>query len=64
MNLTTEISIPCPHCGAETNKTIGWIQEHTDFQCAACSTPVTLHSDQLLEKIRQADKAVERIALQ
>ncbi len=37
------IGVTCPHCGEQTEKTIGWLKASADFHCPGCRT--LLHHD-------------------
>ena len=52
-----KLGIPCPACSNETEKTIGWIKTHDHFTCR-CGGVVTLQSDEILGKIREAESAI------
>ena len=49
------VEVPCPACGHETAKTIGWLREHRTFVCYECGNPVLVNADELAQKIRWAE---------
>ena len=46
------IGLRCKNCGHVTDKTVGWVKNHTEFVCA-CGARITLDTE---EFIRDADK--------
>lgn len=52
------ISIPCPSCGKESQKTIGWLKAHDHFTCTACDQTITLEKEQLLSGLKSAEKSL------
>ncbi len=53
------ITIPCPNCGQQTDKTIGWIKNHDDFICPGCDRTLTLDKEDLLSGLDAAQKALD-----
>ncbi|PCJ75545.1 MAG: hypothetical protein COA53_06520 [Rhodobacteraceae bacterium] len=53
------LSIPCPQCGNETQKSIGWIKRKDEFICAGCSNTVTYDANVLLSGLDSANKDLD-----
>lgn len=42
------VPVPCPGCGAETEKTVGWLRSNPEqFTCSGCGRPVHLNPDEV-----------------
>lgn len=54
-----EIAIPCPQCGHESKKTIGWMKSHENMQCPGCGSVITLDSAELKKGIASAEKSLK-----
>lgn len=46
-----EIALPCPGCGHNTHKTVGWIKANDNFICARCGATVVLQNTEELARI-------------
>lgn len=55
-----EIGIPCPKCGHETKKSIGWIKAHDEFTCAGCGSVIALEKEKLLSGLKGIDKSLAK----
>ena len=49
MDLLDEVAIPipCPRCGKEAMKKIGWLKANVDIICEACNTVLRHDREQL-----------------
>lgn len=54
------IAIPCPNCGHETKKSLGWLQEHSDFTCAECGLTFQTNGPAFADEVQ---RAIEKGAL-
>ncbi len=52
------LNIPCPHCGKETKKTIGWLKRNQEMPCSACRETFGLDTKELRTEIDRVDRAV------
>lgn len=54
----TSIGVTCSNCGHETEKTLGWLREHTHFICAGCQHTVEFDGLALADEVqREIEKA-------
>jgi len=52
------LGIPCPSCGHETKKSVGWIKLNDHFECVGCGQNVHLQRDKLLRDIKKVEKSL------
>ncbi len=55
------IDLPCPGCGHETPKTIGWLKRHKEYQCAGCKETVNLDTGNLMKEIRKVENEFRKL---
>lgn len=53
------IDIPCPQCGKETSKSIGWIKANQEFACPGCGNTIRLDSEAAIRELQKADNALD-----
>ena len=53
-----ELTIPCPHCGREIKKSIGWLKRHRQFVCPCGVT--TFKADDLIRGVQQVDRRLDK----
>jgi hypothetical protein len=53
-----EIPIPCPKCGRETQKSVGWIKSNDEFTCD-CGQVIRLEADDFRRGIEESEDALE-----
>ena len=60
MNLfdNAELAIPCPQCGHEAEKTIGWLKSHEQMTSPGCGSVIALDSAELKKGIEAAEKSL------
>jgi hypothetical protein len=51
-----ELTIACDQCGAQNQKTIGWIRLHRDMQCPQCDAVIVLNTSRITGTIRSVEK--------
>jgi anaerobic ribonucleoside-triphosphate reductase len=51
-----ELSIVCERCGAQTQKTIGWIRRQRDMKCPACDAIIILNTSRITGTIRSVER--------
>ena len=54
------IEIPCPDCGKEHPKTIGWIKTHSDLTCS-CGVKIELDKGEFVRQIARIEKSLDSI---
>jgi len=54
------ISIPCPECKKEHEKTIGWIKAHSSLACS-CGVTITLDKSDLVSKLEDVERELDAI---
>lgn len=53
-----ELSIPCPQCGHETKKTIGWLKSNSEFTSAGCESMININADELFSGLDKVEKSL------
>jgi hypothetical protein len=51
-----ELAIACDKCGAQTQKTIGWIRLHRDMKCPQCDAVIVLNTSRITGTIRSVER--------
>jgi hypothetical protein len=51
-----ELPIGCERCGAQTQKTIGWIRLHRDMKCPGCDAVIVLNTSRIAGTIRSVER--------
>jgi len=51
-----ELTITCQKCGAQSQKTIGWIRVHRDMKCSACDAVIVLNTSRITSTIRSVER--------
>ncbi|MDP2322539.1 MAG: hypothetical protein Q8N51_00725 [Gammaproteobacteria bacterium] len=59
----TLLSLPCPNCGHETPKTIGWLKTHDEYTCA-CGGLIKLDLEECRRRVAVAEAEAARIKRQ
>ncbi|ETR76387.1 hypothetical protein X566_17830 [Afipia sp. P52-10] len=55
-----EIKIPCPHCGHEMRKQIGWLRANATFTCPGCKR-VHFETSKLIAALERAQRAFRQL---
>lgn len=53
-----EIGVPCPRCGHETKKRIGWLKSHVKITCAGCDETIDLTDAGFRKGLVDAERAI------
>lgn len=56
----SEISIPCSNCGCQTTKTVGWLKNHSAFECR-CGTRINVDASQFNREMSKIDVAMNEL---
>jgi hypothetical protein len=51
-----ELAIACEKCGAQCQKTIGWIRLHRDMKCPGCDSVIVLNTSRIMGTIRSVER--------
>jgi hypothetical protein len=51
-----ELPIACEKCGAQSQKTIGWIRLHRDMKCPGCEAVIVLNTSRITGTIRSVER--------
>lgn len=51
-----ELTIACEKCGAQSQKTIGWIRLHRDMKCPGCDAVIVLNTSRITGTIRSVER--------
>jgi hypothetical protein len=51
-----ELAVACQKCGAQSQKTIGWIRLHRDMKCPACAAVIVLNTSRITGTIRSVER--------
>ena len=51
-----ELAVSCQKCGAQTQKTIGWIRLHRDMKCPECGSVIVLNTSRITGTIRSVER--------
>ena len=51
-----ELTIACDQCGAQSQKTIGWIRLHRDMKCPQCDAVIVLNTSRITGTIRSVER--------
>jgi hypothetical protein len=51
-----ELTIACEKCGAQSQKTIGWIRLHRDMKCPQCEAVIVLNTSRITGTIRSVER--------
>lgn len=57
-----EIEIPCPACGEQIAKTIGWLRDKDQLDCPNCGVTIILDRAQLEDGISEVEKALDGLS--
>jgi endogenous inhibitor of DNA gyrase (YacG/DUF329 family) len=52
------ITIPCPACGHQHRKTIGWIKANDHIPCV-CNRRIDLNKSQFVSELAKVDRSVD-----
>ena len=55
---TQSITVPCPVCGLEIERSVAWIKSNGHFLCDGCGSLITLLRDRFLEDLQSADRLI------
>ncbi len=55
---SAEIGVPCPGCGHETKKSVGWLRSHDELVCSGCGETIRLDDEGFRAGLDSADKAM------
>ena len=58
---TDLLSIPCPQCGQQVQKSLRWIKNNNQITCAGCGVAFALDPQPLLTGIKAANKALKQL---
>ena len=53
-----ELNIPCPRCGKETKKKVGWLKRNREMACPACRETFSLDTKEFRREIAKVDRAI------
>lgn len=56
-----EIPVPCPGCGNNTLRSLGWLKLHDEMSCSTCNESVDLDDHGFRDALRDAEKSVARL---
>ena len=48
------ISIPCPKCGHEVEKSLAWLKTNDNFTCELCEGPVEVNGPAFVKQVEDA----------
>ena len=51
-----ELTIACEKCGAQSQRTIGWIRLHRDMKCPQCEAVIVLNTSRITGTIRSVER--------
>jgi hypothetical protein len=51
-----ELPIACEKCGAQSQRTIGWIRLHRDMKCPGCDAVIVLNTSRITGTIRSVER--------
>ncbi len=51
-----ELTVTCQKCGAQSQKTIGWIRSHRDMKCSSCDAVIVLNTSRITGTIRSVER--------
>jgi hypothetical protein len=51
-----ELTIACDKCGAQSQRTIGWIRLHRDMKCPGCDAVIVLNTSRITGTIRSVER--------
>jgi hypothetical protein len=51
-----ELTIACEKCGAQSQRTIGWIRLHRDMKCPGCDAVIVLNTSRITGTIRSVER--------
>lgn len=52
------IGVPCPGCGHETEKKIGWLKAHDQITCGGCGETIDITDAGFRNNLAKAEKAI------
>ena len=55
-----QISFPCPKCGDEIRKSLGWLDDHDTVVCDTCDTRIGLHKKDF-QAVSQIDRKLTEL---
>lgn len=54
-----KVTVTCPGCGHETEKTISWLKANDKMVCEGCGNPVSIENNEALrESLKGVDKSL------
>ncbi len=53
------INIPCPKCGNQSRKTVGWLKRNSNFPCSRCGETIEVNPEQFRREISNAEKELK-----
>lgn len=56
---SAEIDMPCPQCGHENTKTLGWLKHNKHMVCAGCSEVIAVDSSAMKESFKAVGQKLE-----
>ena len=58
LNDADEWPIPCPECGYEIHKQIGWLKNNSSFSCPRCRFVGEFHTEAFIKALDQLKKTI------
>ena len=55
----SELTLACPNCGHQVQKSIGWLKRNDQFVCLGCRETVSLETDDLFRELKESARLVE-----
>ncbi|WP_152024981.1 hypothetical protein [Candidatus Filomicrobium marinum] len=55
------MSIPCPSCGREIKKTVGYFKLHSDVGCTSCGARIALDNSEFRRNVNRADRELSKL---
>lgn len=53
-----KFSFPCPQCGHEFDKTLGWFESNDDIACPGCEARIGFEADEIRNVLPQLRDAL------
>lgn len=58
---SSPMSIPCPSCGREIKKTIGYFKSHSYVGCTSCGQRIALDNARFRRGVDRADREMSKL---
>jgi hypothetical protein len=59
-----ELEIPCPHCHKTNLRSIGWLRDRHEMNCASCDELIVLGTAELRSQMRTAARQLRDLSSQ